>query len=425
MYIRMKRTLLLLAMCLFAIANVAAQARFMDILNKEYAKPERVYQYYVNHQSDSIYALGERLFSQHFTSAQFADMLRELDARLGQPTEAAMWELQRQQGYEIYARQLTYPKHTATLSVVYDNAGSLVGFSITNELARPESNEHDFRLLTAGIELPARLTLPSASAQGSQVPVAILVHGSGPNNMDETMGPNAPFRDLAEGLARRGIAIVRYDKRTLAHPELFTGQDKAYTYDDETADDAIAAVRAVKGQLLPQGNARIDTTRVFVIGHSLGAALAPRIAERENSVAGIVLLAAPTGKLLPTMARQLRYLGMAEDAVEAQLKAVKASLPSAYLAFDESYSPTATAKMLSVPMLVLQGERDYQVTMDDFANWQRAVGGKEGTSLKSYPSLNHLFMSGEGKCLPNEYLKAGHVSEEVMDDIARFINSSK
>lgn len=421
----MKRPILLLAMCLFAVANVAAQARFMDILNKGYAKPERVYQYYVNHQSDSIYALGERLFSQHFTSAQFADMLRELDARLGQPTEAAMWELQRQQGYEIYARQITYPKHTATLSVVYDNTGSLVGFSITNELARPEGNEHDFRLLTAGVELPARLTLPAASAQESQVPVAILVHGSGPNNMDETLGPNAPFRDLAEGLARRGIAVVRYDKRTLAHPELFAGQDKTYTYDDETADDAIAAVRAVKGQLLPQGGTRIDTARVFVIGHSLGAALAPRIAEREKSVAGIVLLAAPTGKLLPTMARQLRYLGMAEDAVEAQLKEVKASLPAAYLAFDESYSPISTATALTVPMLILQGERDYQVTMDDFANWQRAVGGKEGTSLKSYPSLNHLFMSGEGKCLPNEYLKAGHVSEEVMDDIARFIKSSK
>lgn len=421
----MKRPILLLAMCLFAVANVAAQARFMDILNKGYAKPERVYQYYVNHQSDSIYALGEHLFSQHFTSAQFADMLRELDARLGQPTEAAMWELQRQQGYEIYARQITYPKHTATLSVVYDNAGSLVGFSITNELARPEGNEHDFQLLTAGVELPARLTLPAASAQESQVPVAILVHGSGPNNMDETLGPNAPFRDLAEGLARRGIAVVRYDKRTLAHPELFAGQDKAYTYDDETADDAIAAVRAVKGQLLPQGGARIDTARVFVIGHSLGAALAPRIAEREKSVAGIVLLAAPTGKLLPTMARQLRYLGMAEDAVEAQLKEVKASLPAAYLAFDESYSPISTATALTVPMLILQGERDYQVTIDDFANWQRAVGGKEGTSLKSYPSLNHLFMSGEGKCLPNEYLKAGHVSEEVMDDIARFIKSSK
>ena len=72
-------------------------------------------------------------------------------------------------------------------------------------------------------------------------------------------------------------------------------------------------------------------------------------------------------------------------------------------------------------MLILQGERDYQVTMTDFALWKAAVGNSKGVVMKSYPALNHLFVAGEGKSLPAEYNKPGHVAPAVIDDIAKFI----
>lgn len=92
---------------------------------------------------------------------------------------------------------------------------------------------------------------------------------------------------------------------------------------------------------------------------------------------------------------------------------------------DARYSDTATAQNLNIPMLILQGERDYQVTMDDYRTWREAVGSRQGVVMKSYPSLNHLFMAGKGGSMPEEYQTPGHVAEEVMDDIANFVLSGK
>ena len=421
----MKRNLCLLLLCVFAISALA-QSRFMEIMAQTYAKPERVYQYYVHHQPDSIYSMGVKTFSAYFTSEQFSSQIRALDERLGQPVEASFWETRRAQGYEVYSRNIIFPRHTATLTVAFDSAGELVGFTLGNEKSRVAHGERDLTLTVSdSVCLPARLTLPTSSVGKGRVPVAILVHGSGPSNMDESIGPNAPFRDLAEGLSRRGVAVLRYDKRTYVYPQLFIGKERQYTYDDETVDDALTAIRLVKDSLSHDSGLAIDSSRVYIIGHSLGGMLAPRIAERSGRVAGLVLLAAPTGKLRPTMERQLIYLGKSEDEARRATDQVLSQLPDAYLDFDAHYSPTGTAHHLSIPLLILQGGRDYQVTMNDYKAWHDAVGRREDVVMKSYPSLNHLFIDGEGRSLPEEYNKPGHVAKEVIDDIADFILSEK
>jgi fermentation-respiration switch protein FrsA (DUF1100 family) len=76
-----------------------------------------------------------------------------------------------------------------------------------------------------------------------------------------------------------------------------------------------------------------------------------------------------------------------------------------------------------MPILILQGERDYQVTMGDFEGWKRAMGDLSNVTLKSYPALNHLFMEGEGKSTPDEYLEPGNVAAEVIDDIAAWVKN--
>lgn len=195
------------AACLFSLTglalSVSAQSRFADAMRQAYAKPERIYQFYVQHQPDSIYKQGEDVFSPYLSSDQFAAQLRAMEERLGDPVEASMWEMQQMAGCEIYSRKITFPRHSATLNVVFDPSGSLLGFTFTDEkalLTETESAHHIY--VSDTIQLPARLTMPSASSVKDRVPVVILVHGSGPSNMDEAMGPNAPFRDLAEGLSR-------------------------------------------------------------------------------------------------------------------------------------------------------------------------------------------------------------------------------
>jgi dienelactone hydrolase len=76
---------------------------------------------------------------------------------------------------------------------------------------------------------------------------------------------------------------------------------------------------------------------------------------------------------------------------------------------------------VKIPLLVLQGERDYQVTMQEYARWKRALAGSATATFRSYPALNHRFMAGTGKSLPVEYLVPSHVAEDVIRDLADFI----
>jgi fermentation-respiration switch protein FrsA (DUF1100 family) len=88
----------------------------------------------------------------------------------------------------------------------------------------------------------------------------------------------------------------------------------------------------------------------------------------------------------------------------------------------KGYDPASDAKKLGIPMLILQGARDFQVTSAEFDAWKAATAGSANVTAKSYPSLNHLFVAGEGKSNEDEYRKPGHVSVEVIDDIAKFVN---
>jgi dienelactone hydrolase len=281
--------------------------------------------------------------------------------------------------------------------------------------------------------LPGTLTLPKGEGP---FPAVVLVHGSGPLDRDETIEPNKPFRDLARGLASQGVAVLRYEKRTKEHGAKFIAQ-KAYSLKEETIDDvrsAVALLRAHKA---------VDPKRIVVVGHSLGAMAAPRIGEQEPGLAGIILLAGNSRPLEDLILEQFTYIYSlkgelsADDRKElekikkqvARVKdpALSADTPVAELPLDvpgeywlylRAYDPVATAAKLKMPVFVLQGERDYQVTADDFAGWKKGLAAKGNAGFKSYPALNHLFMEGKGKARPEEYEKPGHVAKEVVDDIA-------
>jgi dienelactone hydrolase len=275
-------------------------------------------------------------------------------------------------------------------------------------------------------KLSGTLTVPVGAGP---FPAVVLVHGSGPNDRDETVGGAKVFKDLAEGLASRGIVVLRYEKRTMQYRARIASIAK-FTVQEETVEDAVQALAVVRSQ------AEVNGQRVFVIGHSLGAYVAPRIAEQDGKLAGIVLMAGNVRPIEDLLVEQVTYMGIKGDqldrAKDLQVKVKKlepgdedspalGGIPVSYWVDLKDYDPAAAAKKLAIPLLILQGERDYQVTMTDFALWKAAVGGAKGVVMKSYPALNHLFVAGEGKSLPAEYSKPGHVAPAVIDDIARFV----
>jgi dienelactone hydrolase len=280
--------------------------------------------------------------------------------------------------------------------------------------------------------VPGTLSVPTGKGP---FPAVVLVHGSGPNDRDETLGPNKPFRDLAWGLASKGIAVLRYEKRTRIHGDKLAMLPKP-TVQEETVDDAVAAA-----QLLRRTDG-IDPRRVFVLGHSLGGMLIPRIGARDGEIAGLVVLAGLTRPMEETIVQQLSYLASLDGKVsdeekkrldqfqeqEARIKALTPEsteslmgIPASYWLDLRGYNPPALAARLRQPLLILQGERDYQVTMEDYQAWKKGLAEKKNVTFKSYPSLNHLFIEGEGKVTPAEYEKAGHVAAAVIDDIAEWI----
>ncbi|MBI4956616.1 MAG: alpha/beta hydrolase, partial [Myxococcales bacterium] len=286
--------------------------------------------------------------------------------------------------------------------------------------------------------LPATLTLPKGPGP---VPGVVLVHGSGPQDRDSTLGPNRPFKDLAWGLASRGIAVLRYVKRTKEHgPKLSPEEVLRLTLHEETVADALAAARTLRA------SPGVDPARVFVLGHSLGGFALPRIARQDPATAGFVSLAGSTRPFEDLVRDQLHYLceldGKVSDAEQATLAALDAAVrrvkqltPASVVApadlplsiaapywLDLAASPPdALLTAERRPFLVLQGGRDYQVTAPDFEGWKRALAADPRARFQLYPDLNHIFVAGTGPGSPVEYERAGHVAEEVVRDVAAFV----
>jgi uncharacterized protein len=279
--------------------------------------------------------------------------------------------------------------------------------------SRPNSfRERELTVGDGPWRLPGTLTFPASS--GGAVAAVVLVHGSGPLDRDETVGANKPFRDLAEGLASRGIAVLRYEKRTKVYASRM-GAMKDLTVQQETVEDAVKAATLLRQQ--PE----VASRRVFVLGHSLGGYVAPRIAQQDPRLAGLILMAANVRPLDDLLADQLQWMGLSGTELDKAKARILEALPASYTNDLNSYNPAEESKNLLVPLLILQGERDYQVTMKDFNLWKAALAGRWNASFRSFPTLNHLFIAGQGKSVPAEYGQPGHVDGEVIDQIAGWI----
>lgn len=298
--------------------------------------------------------------------------------------------------------------------------------------------EQDISLkIKGGLKLPGKFVAPN---QSKLFPIVIFVQGSGPSDMDETLGPTKLFKDMSIGLAKYGIGSYRFDKRTKIYPEQFVSNSN-YTVNDEVIEDIVSAINFCKKL---EG---VDSNSIYIIGHSLGGMLAPRINQLKPELKGLILMAANARPLEDLILEQITYIysldGLNEieknqiEILSNQLKLVKQlqsneiknsselplGLSASYWIDLNKYNQVETLSLLKNRTLILQGERDYQVTLNDFEIWHKGLAKRDNVVYKSYPLLNHMFIEGTGKSIPAEYNKAGNVPEYVIMDISNWIFS--
>ena len=357
-------------------------------------------------------------------------------------------------GYFICDVTSRHERSGATMRVVFDKKMLVSGLFIQDypliEDAgfAPETTQRegftDYPVVIGeGTEfpLPGILSMPDDAV--GLVPAVVIVHGSGPNDMDLTIFGNKPYRDVAEYLAKSGIAVVRYNKRTFNHGAKFDGNCTVW---DETIEDAILATRLIKH------DPRIDENKVFIIGHSLGGILAPRIHAEGGDFAGLILLAgSPRFALDLSKDQNIAYInetmegeeretalsqiaeswdgqvaalvGLPDD--EAKNTPVEAGMSAYY--FKDLYEHPAISYIenIDAPFMVLQGTMDSTVSADvDFALYKELLYGRPNVSFNLYEGLNHLFMPSTvwGVTKQSEdYAVEGKVDEKVLADIVAWI----
>ncbi len=429
------------------VATALSSARQTDQAKKE--GPAIAGKEFVELLAKGEYAKAVAMFDSTMKSVMPEAKLKEtweaVTAQVGAFKDMTGVKVQKYQAYDIVLVTCQCERKTFDTKVVFNAAGRVAGLFFAESASeykaplyvnRGSFKEEEVIVGSGEWSLHGTLSIPSGDGP---FPALVLVHGSGPNDRDETIGPNKPFRDLAWGLASNGIAVLRYEKRTKEHAAGIVSLMNSLTVKEETIDDALAAVELLRKTKV------IDAHRISVLGHSLGGMLVPRIGKLDAGIAAFVVLAGLTRPLEDAMLEQMTYIiglkGKTSDADKKQLeeirtkvdkiKSLKASdarsselvfsAPPSYWLDLRGYDPPETARTLKQPMLVLQGERDYQVTMKDFERWKTTLGGKGNVEFKSYPKLNHLFIDGEGKSIPSEYEKVGHVAAYVIEDIARWI----
>ncbi|SEN71801.1 hypothetical protein SAMN04488134_101722 [Amphibacillus marinus] len=291
-------------------------------------------------------------------------------------------------------------------------------------------------------DFPLAGTLSIPAEQDIPVPAVVLVHGSGPSDRNQAVFGYQIFKDLAHGLAEQGIATLRYDKRTYSYPSEFDLEQ--FTIMDESIEDTLSAIS------LLENDDRINSDAIYLIGHSQGAMIAPRIYSLQPNLAGLILLAGSPRSLwkiiydqnmavLADLDSESIHYQTNKTFVEAEFERAKQltsqsfaevygqtifGIPAFYLKELDSFDTKEALLQIDIPLLIMQGEQDFQVTVNkDYQAYQDLLNNNLFATFMLYSNLNHFFVDyqGDKQGTVEEYMVEAEMDAQVIDDIANWL----
>ncbi|MET3038018.1 DUF3887 domain-containing protein [Chryseobacterium sp. NRRL B-14859] len=361
-----------------------------------------------------------------------AAQLKEITTQLSEQLGSLKQILEVNNEKETYYYYSEFEKSKLDIQVTFNEANKIIGFFfVPHKIFDKADDKTAFKIKSDDIELKGTLLVP---ASDNKKKLIIFVHGSGPQDRDETIGDNKPFKDIAEYFYTHGIASYRYDKRTYSNPETFNEQS---TVEQETINDAVNATLYFKN------NKDYQDYQILVLGHSQGAFLMPKIAEKTQA-SKYIFLAGNARPLQNLLVEQFEYIHaiepdkISQEAVQNIKKQVaflnssqfnlntpKSELPlgqpAAYWKYLKDYNQLNEVKKIKEPMFFAQGGKDYQVTEKDFNLWKNELKNDKTAVFKFYPALSHLFIPVSGKPSPKNYEIKGKVDEQFLKDLVQFI----
>lgn len=363
---------LFLCCVLMATGITAFAASQSDSL---FVKSGKVLDYFMQGKGEQLHSFLREDLKGQLSISMLDGLYGHVEAQYGKLQKKGTWHIEEKNGHKIYYIDLQFANAPLRFLTGYESNGQLntlliqPGQPVTehDQVTKPRFKEIPVTITTGAFRLPGLLMYPKGTGP---FPTVVLVHGSGPMDKDETLGPNKFFLDLANGLAEKGIATLRHDKRTLVYKDKFVPAGGQSDFNTEIVDDVISAIKTVA--TLPEVNA----DSLYIAGHSLGGMLLPRIAERlGKKVKGFIGLSAPARSLQQLLPEQLTYIQKVSGNIQAtpsspeikkEVEAILKTMPASYLKDDATYRPVETAQKTDVSYLFLQGGMDYQVDEDRF-----------------------------------------------------------
>lgn len=397
-----------------------------------------------NHKYKKVYKCFDTNMQSKVPVSQLKGLWEQMESTAGKLQNVVdVRQTARESGTKESA-MLQFEQASVQMTMSVNDKGKINGLYISQLAYQPPVYGKDLgvgkkymNFISNSYNLSGELVIP---LDCNSCPLVILVHGSGPNDKDETIGPNKVFYDLALGFASKGIATYRYDKRSKLYPEAFKEQFDLY---DETINDAISAFYHLKG------DTSLHFSKYVMLGHSLGAYAMPLIADSlKNNLDGAILFSANARKLEDLIEYQMKYLTEFDGEItkeeakiitentkkandirtlnytqETSAEDLLAYWPGTFWKGIANYNPVSQLNAnTTTPFFILQGEKDYQITITDFEIWRTAVGAKDNVKMQSYPNLTHLFTTSiNDKPSPADYFLPNNVEFQVIWDMADWI----